>query len=210
MTAVPSRGVLEAYLDEAYRWNRSITLTSVPRSQAWRRHVRESLGLLDAVPFHQGACIVDVGSGMGLPGVPLAVVRPDLTVTLLEADRRKAGFLVHVAGLLGLDNIRVMSVRAETAGHAPDSREYFDSAVSRAAAPPAVLWELTLPLVRLGGTVVALVSGDAAQGAETARACGGAPPQAVAPGILTTTKISPTPVAYPRRPGVPRRHRLVR
>ena len=101
------RRLLERYLDALYAWNARLNLTAVPREGAWDRHVGEALGLLDAAPIAEGSRVVDVGSGAGLPGIPLAVVRPDLELTLCESDRRRAGFLTHVAGLLGLRGVHV-------------------------------------------------------------------------------------------------------
>lgn len=202
------RALLEAYLEEAYRWNVRVNLTTVSRGSAWERHVLESRRLLDAVRTPAGAAVVDVGSGMGVPGIPLAVLRPDLGVTLLEADARKAGFLIHVSGLLGLTNVRVVPRRAELTGQSPASRESFDLAVSRGAAPMAVLCELALPLLRVGGTLAALVSEFPSECAAAARICGGGPPTRAAAGVVVITKISATPAAYPRRPGLPGRRPL--
>jgi 16S rRNA (guanine527-N7)-methyltransferase len=144
-----------------------------------------------------------------VPGIVIAILRPDLEMTLLDADRRKSGFLIHVAGLLGLPSVRVVAERAEDAGRRGGMRESFDLAISRAAAPPPVLCELALPLVRVGGALCALVS-DApaalAACAAAASACGGGAPEAPADGILRVAKIGPTRDEYPRRPGTPDRH----
>src|SRR2546423_10863006 len=99
--------------------------------------------------------VVDVGSGGGMPGLPLKLARPELQVTLLESDRRKAAFLVHAAARLDLE-LEVVAERAETAGRGP-LRDSFDLAVSRAlAGPVSVLLQLCLPLVRPGGRLLAL------------------------------------------------------
>jgi len=206
-----ARERLGAYLDELYRWTGRLNLTTVPRDQAWARHVEESLALLAVADPAPGATIVDIGSGAGLPGIPVAVVRPDLEVTLLEADARRSGFLVHVCGLLGLARVRVVTARAETAGHDPAMREQFDLAVSRATAAAPALCELALPLVRVGGRLAALV-GDAATAARLARGaadvCGGGPPRPLTSSVLGVDKLRPTPDDYPRRAGLPGRRPL--
>src|SRR5260370_27235618 len=99
--------------------------------------------------------LVDVGSGAGLPGIPLKIARPELEVTLIEADQAKAAFLVHASATLRLENVEVVARRAEEAGHDPALREKFDVAVARALAPLPVLVELCLPLVRVGGRLLA-------------------------------------------------------
>src|SRR3989441_8346948 len=113
-----------------------------------RALIDDSLVLLE----HLGAArtLVDVGSGAGLPGIALKIARPELHVTLVEADQAKAAFLVHACATLGLENVEVVARRAEEAGHDPMLREKFDVAVARALAPLPVLVELCLPLVRVG------------------------------------------------------------
>jgi 16S rRNA (guanine527-N7)-methyltransferase len=200
---------LDTYLDELARWSAHLNLTAVPREQAWSRHIEEALDLLDVAAPASGCRVVDVGSGGGVPAVVFAVVRPDIRVTMLEADVRKSGFLVHVAGLLGLRNVEVEAIRAEKAGRRAGTRESFDLATSRATAPPDVLCELALPLVRVGGSVCALVANaPSAIAACTAAAdaCGGGEPRAPAQGVLQIAKVSPTPADYPRRDGVPSRN----
>jgi 16S rRNA (guanine527-N7)-methyltransferase len=202
---------IEAYLDEVERFNRRINLTTVPRDQAWDRHIVDSLTLLELAAPAIGERVVDVGSGAGIPGIPFALVRPDLELTLVEADRRRAGFLTHVAGLLSLSSVRVVSERAEAFGHSVEGRERFDVAVSRAAAPPRVLCELTLPLLRIGGRLLALVGSGSdlvAGSARAARLCGGGDPTSPAPGVLAVVKEQPTPPRLPRREGVPNRRPL--
>ena len=206
------RGAITLFLDELARWNARINLTSVPAADGWRRHIDESVELLEAADPASGAAIVDVGSGAGIPGAVMAILRPDLQVTLLEADARKAAFLDHVTGLLGLPRVTVSNTRAESAGHDPRLREAFDLAVSRAAAEPPALCELALPLVRVGGRLIALVSDAAAAApscAASSAAMGGAIPGMAGRHLLVVQKIASTDQRYPRRAGVPRRHPLL-
>src|SRR5258708_933753 len=118
-----------------------------------RALIDDSLVLLE----HLGAAskLVDVGSGAGMPGIVLKIARPELEVTLIEADQAKAAFLVHASATLRLENVEVVARRAEEAGHDPALREKFDVAVARALAPLPVLVELCLPLVRVGGRLLA-------------------------------------------------------
>src|SRR5438477_12101078 len=113
--------------------------------------IEDSLVLLD----HLGDArtLVDVGSGGGLPGLPLKIARPELAVTLVEADSGKAAFLVQACARLGLTDVEVVARRAEVVGHEARYRESFDVAVARALAALPVLVELCLPRVRLGGSV---------------------------------------------------------
>lgn len=204
------RSQLEHYLAELDRWNRRTNLTAVPRADRWRRHIAEALHLARTLQIAEGAALIDVGSGPGIPGVVVAVARPDISVTLLDSDSRKAGFLTHVAGVLGLGSLVVVPRRAEEAAHDPGLRERFDVATARALAPPASLCELTLPFVRVGGTVAALVADPPAAAQEATAAAvllGGGEPEA-RPGVLFLPKAAPTPPQYPRRPGVPARRPL--
>jgi 16S rRNA (guanine527-N7)-methyltransferase len=157
--------------------------------------------------------LIDVGSGGGMPGLPLKLARPELTVTLLEADRRKAAFLLHAAARLGVE-VEVVAERAETAARGP-LRESFDVAVCRALAPLPVLVELCLPFVRVGGRLLAMRSAGESLEAASAELGGGAPELHPAPSaardrgtVVSITKLSPTPATYPRRPGVPSRRPL--
>jgi len=162
--------------------------------------------------------VVDVGSGAGLPGIPIKIARPDLEVTLIEADQAKAAFIVHACAALGLERVEVVARRAEEAGHDPKLREAFDVAVARALAPLPVLVELCLPLVRVGGRLLAqkTEAEDPTAAARAIRLLGGelsfivpAPSTARGTGtVVVIDKVRPTPRLYPRRAGVPARKPL--
>lgn len=162
--------------------------------------------------------LVDVGSGGGLPGLVLKIARPDLAVTLVEADQAKAAFLVQASGRLGLGGVDVVPRRAEEAGHDRRYREAFDVATARALAPMPVLAELCLPFVRVGGRLLAQKTEheDVEAAAHAIEVLGGSPPQILAAAsearrsgtIVVVTKHRATPQAYPRRPGVPSRRPL--
>lgn len=180
------------------------------------RLVDDSLVLLD----HLGAArlVVDVGSGGGLPGLPLKIMRPDLALTLVEADQAKAAFLVQACASLGLKDVDVVARRAEEVGQDPRYRERFDVAVARALAPMRVLVELCLPLVRVGGRLLAQKTeaedvGGAANAIDvlggSLRAVADAPSGARQAGtVVIVDKVRPTPATYPRRPGLPKRKPL--
>jgi 16S rRNA (guanine527-N7)-methyltransferase len=139
---------------------------------------------------------------------------PQVHFTLLEANSRKCAFLEHLAATLNLANVNVAPGRAEELGHRPALREQFDRAISRAAAPPAVLLELALPFVRPGGDLLAQVSPVDPQLLDlAARLLGGGLPRLVRPGdgagtLLVVPKLGPTPAGFPRRTGVPNRKPL--
>jgi len=181
-----------------------------------RALVDDSLVLLDYLG--DARRVVDVGSGAGLPGIPLKIARPDLDVTLIEADQAKAAFLVHACAALGLERVEVVARRAEDAGHDPRLRETFDVAVARALAPLPVLVELCLPLVRVGGRLLAqkTEAEDPAAAAHAIQLVGGElsvvlPARSAARSagtIVVIDKARPTPALYPRRAGVPARKPL--
>jgi 16S rRNA (guanine527-N7)-methyltransferase len=175
--------------------------------------IEDSLVLVD----HLGEAekVVDVGSGGGLPGLPLKIVLPGLSMTLVEADQAKAAFLVRACAALGLRDVEVLARRAEDVGRDPLYRESFDVAVARALAPMPVLVELCLPLVRVGGRMLAqkTESEDVGGATRAIDALGGslnsvvaAPSAARGAGtVVIIDKVRATPPAYPRRAGVPAR-----
>jgi 16S rRNA (guanine527-N7)-methyltransferase len=178
--------------------------------------IEDSLVLLE----HLGEAnkVVDVGSGGGLPGLPLKIARPGLSLTLVEADQAKAAFLVKACAILGLEGVEVLARRAEDVGQDPLFRESFDVAVARALAPMPVLAELCLPLVRVGGRLLAQKTEgeDLATASRAIEILGGtlnrvvsAPSSSRRQGtVVIIDKGHATPPAYPRRPGLPSRKPL--
>lgn len=164
-------------------------------------HVDESLAALKVLRRFDGP-IVDVGSGGGAPGIPLAAALPECEVTLLEANARKCAFLRDVAH--EFPNVIVAQGRAEQ-----QETDRFGVAVAKALAPPPVAAEWCLPLVRSGGAVVLFVgpSADADAVSRVSKQVGGGPAEEI-PGLLVLHKVEPTPPGFPRRPGVARKRPL--
>ena len=190
-------------------WNRRLNLTGARTAEDLAPHLRDARGLLE-VSWERIARVLDVGSGGGLPAIPLALALPGVSFTLLDANRRKAAFLEHVAGELAMDNITVLSGRAEELARQPAHREAFDRVISRAAARPAVLLELALPFVRVGGDLLAVVGEVEAGPLEpAARLLGAEPPwiERTRDGrpLLRTRKKQATPPDLPRRAGAMKR-----
>ncbi|HXV03152.1 MAG TPA: RsmG family class I SAM-dependent methyltransferase [Gaiellaceae bacterium] len=169
--------------------------------EARRVLLEDSLRGVEVVRDYEGP-IVDVGSGGGAPGIPLAASLPDRQVTLLEAERRKAEFLRRWKE--GLENLDVIWGRAEE-----QPTDLYGVAVAKALAPPPVAAEWCLPLVRPGGAVVLWV-GPTAEVDRVARVAeqvgGGAPEDR--DGLLVIPKLEPTPERFPRRPGMARKRPL--
>ena len=176
-------------------------LTAVSGEEARRVHVEESLAALPVVRRFDGP-IVDVGSGGGAPGIPLAQALPEREVTLLEATRRKCDFLERWAG--ELPNARVVCGRAEE-----QPVDSWGVAVAKALAPPPVAAEWCLPLVEPGGAAVLYV-GPTALADRVALVAGqlAAELDESLPGLLVLRKLGPTPPGFPRRPGVARKRPL--
>ncbi len=163
--------------------------------------LEDSLRAVDVVAGFDGP-IVDVGSGGGAPGIPLAAELPDREVTLLEAEQRKAAFLRRWEA--ELPNLHVVWGRAEE--QQPDQ---FGVAVAKALAPPPVAAEWCLALVRPGGAAVLWVgpSAELERVAQVAKLLGAAPPEE-RDGLLVIRKLGPTPPGFPRRPGVAKKRPL--
>ena len=182
------------------RWIQSLLatpgLTAIrDPDEAWRVHVEQSLAAVPVVERYEGP-IVDVGSGGGAPGLPLAAALPDREVTLLESNGRKAAFL---------ERLRPSSRTSAwcAAGRRSTPRTPIGVAVAKALAPPAVAAELCLPLVRIGGAAVLYVgpSADADVVGVVAGKLGGARSSSIR-GCWSSPKIAPTPPGFPRRAGM--------
>jgi 16S rRNA (guanine527-N7)-methyltransferase len=197
---------VERWLD-ALLGTPGLTAISDP-SEARRVHLDDALA---AAKLLEHGPVVDVGSGGGSPGIPLAAARPDLRFALLEATGKKCAFLEEQA--VGFPNVTVLCGRAEEHA-AGESREAYGAAVARALAPPPVALEWCLPLVRVGGLCV-LYSGAVEDDLSKVSAQLGGGPPAIVPvegserrSLVVVRKVEHTPDRFPRRPGVARKRPL--
>ena len=213
---------LETYHDMLLDWNTRMDLTSVSADRMAARHFLDSLLPLKAsglIP--EEGRLIDVGTGAGFPGLPLAIARPSLQVTLLEAQGKRCQFLQAVCQALGLENVTIINDRAENLGRTEGHREGYDRAVARAVAALPVLAEYLLPFVREGGMALCwkgpAVAGEQADGAAAAarlggrllplvdmEGCGEETGHVIAP----MEKIEKTLPLYPRKNGMPAKRPL--
>ncbi len=220
--AAPQR--LRRYHELLCHWNTLMNLTGdTAFDTALDRLYLDSLAPLQVEGlFPAGSTLVDVGSGAGFPGLPLAIVRPDLQVLLLDSLQKRVGFLDAVIEALSLPNVRTLHARAEDAAQEPSLREGFDLAVARAVAPLPVLCELLLPFVKVGGKMLCYKGPSAKeeqdQGALAAKRLGGGPPVIVPVAlpwqpqwqhcVVVSEKKEKTLRQFPRKAGLPARQPL--
>lgn len=208
-------GAFDRYAELLCEWNQKMNLTGITDpKEIVLRHFADSLTLVPLLPKH--AALIDVGTGAGFPGVPAAIVRPDIHVTLLDSLNKRLTFLQCVCGELGL-SAETVHARAEDGGRLPALRERFDVATARAVASLPVLCEYCLPFVKTGGCFIAMKGpdGDNEQtaAASAAKALGGTYRKTVglqlpvrpAPGeevlqrrLMVFDKTGKTPSAFPR------------
>lgn len=204
--------------------NEMVNLTAITEPHlAWRRHVLDALTLVPLIaslaeresgtaPDEARARVADVGSGGGVPVLPLAIVMPDVEFVAIEATGKKARFLEIAGERLGLDNFTAINDRAEIVGQDPVFREAFDAVTARAVGKLSVVAELTVPLAAVGG-VVLLIKGERADeelaGGKAAlhmlHADHHSTHQTPTGRVVVLSKGRPTPKAYPRKPGEPKR-----
>jgi len=208
---------LVTYEKELLEWNQKFNLTAIRDTESIRtKHFLDSFSCVLAWKASPPNHLIDVGTGAGFPGIPLKILYPNLKLTLVESVRKKVMFCQHIVSLLGLEHVNVLQARAEDLGQDPQNREKFDWAVARAVANLNVLSEYLIPLVKVGGAMLAQKgeSGPAeAQSAEGAmKLLGGKLKQLIPvnlPGVaddrylVVVDKIAATPPKYPRKPGVP-------
>ena len=215
---------LARYRDLLLDWNTRVNLTAVREPAAFERlHLVDAVGLLRAVsqPDLAQSQLVDVGTGAGLPGIPLAILAPGLRLTLVEATGKKVAFLRAAIEDLGLEGVEAVHGRAEELAHRPELRERFDLATARAVAELPALLELCLPFLRRGGRFLAPkkigIEDEIRTAARALRTLGGELAGQVPLGlpgledrqVVIVRKVRPTPAQYPRRAGLPAHQPLV-
>ena len=208
---------LQRYELELQDWNNRINLTAIRDVEGIRtKHFLDSFTCLMAWRDRPPSSLIDIGSGAGFPGIPLKILYPNLRLTLVDSVGKKVEFCRHIVQVLGMEKVELVTARAEELGQNAAHRERYDWATARAVANLNILVEYLLPLVRVGGGILAQkgesgpAEAHAAQG--PARLLGGRLRQLVRlalPGVVEERyliifdKVAATPPKYPRRVGVP-------
>ena len=212
----------ETCYQELMVWNQRFNLTAITdREGVLVRHFLDSLSCFKTLPWADlmaGARVIDVGTGAGFPGLPLKIVCPGMRLTLLEATHKKVTFLEHIVRVLGLQEVEIIHGRAEELGRNPVYREQYDWALARAVVEMPTLAEYLLPLVRVGGAMLAQKGEGAAievHASDAATTALGGKVRHLMPvelrGLAETRylividKVAATPEKYPRRPGMPKK-----
>jgi len=210
------------YERELVDWNTRFNLTAIRDPQEIHvKHFLDSLTCLLAFRDASIGNLVDIGTGAGLPGIPIKIIYPKIHLTLVESVGKKAEFCRHVVNVLDLSGVEVVQQRAETLGQDPAYREQYDWAVARAVAILPVLVEYLLPLVRVGGSMLAMKGesgpAEAHSSDHALRVLGGHLRQLVPvtlPGVaeerylVVIDKVAATPRGYPRKVGIPAKRPL--
>jgi 16S rRNA (guanine527-N7)-methyltransferase len=208
---------LATYEKELLEWNQKFNLTAIRDSESIRtKHFLDSFSCTLAWKASPPNQLIDVGTGAGFPGIPLKLLYPNMKLTLVESVRKKAMFCQHIVSILGLEQVEIVQARAEDLGQNPEHREKYDWAIARAVANLHVLSEYLIPLVKIGGNILAQKgeSGPAeAQSAEEAMQILGGKLKQLIPVHLPSVaedrylvvleKVAATPPKFPRKPGIP-------
>lgn len=216
--------LFRVYYRELIDWNRRMNLTTITGyEEVQLKHFLDSLTAALAWPANPaaGLRVIDVGTGAGLPGIPLKILFREIDLVVLDSVGKKVAFLEHLIKTLGLGGVEIVLERAETLARRPEYREKFNVVLSRAVAALPVLAELTLPFCALNGRCILHKKGDI--GEEVTRAgraielLGGTLREVRAVEIegledgrrlVIIDKVAPTPPGYPRRPGIPEKRPL--
>ncbi|MFH1926333.1 MAG: 16S rRNA (guanine(527)-N(7))-methyltransferase RsmG [Chloroflexota bacterium] len=215
----------QVYYQELIDWNRRINLTAITDyDEVQVKHFLDSLTVVLALkrPLNKGIRLIDVGTGAGIPGIPLKILLPDIRLMLLDATRKKAKFLEYITEKLNLKNIEIVVGRAEEIAHRSEYREQFEIVLSRAVAGLPTLVELTLPFCAIGGRFIAQKKGNIEAEVQAAQRAistlGGEltdvkridlPEFDDRRWLVVIDKIGETPPQYPRRPGIPAKRPLL-
>ena len=208
---------LTTYERELIEWNQKFNLTAIRDVAGIRtKHFLDSFSCVLAWKGNPPANLIDIGSGAGFPGIPLKIIYPNTKLTLVESVGKKAMFCQHIVSLLGLEGVNVINSRAEDLGQMREHREYYEWGIARAVANMRVLAEYLLPLVQVGGMMLAQKGESGPAEVHTAekviKLLGGEVRQLISvtlPGVVEerhlvlVDKVAATPPGYPRKPGIP-------
>lgn len=203
------------YMNLLIEWNEKMNLTAITEPlEIIQKHFVDSLTILNRIEDNQK--VVDVGTGAGFPGIPLAIMNPKLEITLVDSLNKRLVFLQEVINKLKLKNIEIVHARAEDFGQNKNYREKFDIATSRAVANLSTLSEYLLPLVKVNGKCICMKASDADEEIEEAKKAidvlGGKiskidkfnlPQSDIGRTIIEIKKEKVTPNKYPRKAGTP-------
>ena len=216
----------QVYYQELVDWNKRMNLTSITDYEGVQiNHFLDALTVTIAWQPPTGDAeprLIDVGTGAGVPGIPLKILFPNVGLVLLEATAKKAAFLQHLKDKLELENVEIVVGRAEEMAHLSHYRERFDVVLSRAVAPLPTLIELALPFCNIGGSLIAHKKEDIdleiSQATKAISTLGGNLREVKAVELeefpdqrclVIIDKVLPTPQKYPRRPGIPAKRPIV-
>lgn len=208
---------LEKYMEGILSWNEKVNLTNITDPEEFRiKHNADSLMCVDFPEFQSAKNIIDVGTGGGFPGIPLAVYAPDKHFTLLDSLNKRLRIIDELAGGLDITNITLVHGRAEDVARNREHREKYDLCVSRAVSNLATLSEYCLPFIKVGGYLLAYKGPGADQEVKDAekamKTLGGSlvdirettmEEYGLDHRILVIEKVRNTPKAYPRKAGTP-------
>lgn len=203
------------YMNLLVEWNKKINLTAITEEKdIILKHFVDSLTVLKYIKENKS--IVDVGTGAGFPGIPLAIMNDSLKITLVDSLNKRINFLNEVCNKINLENIKAIHARAEEFGQDNNYRESYDVAISRAVAKLTVLAEYLLPLVKVGGKIICMKGPDIEEELKQAKSAidilGGKfercdnfclPKSDISRNIIIINKIKETPKKYPRKAGTP-------
>lgn len=220
ITDEKTKAQLFAYMEAVLETNKSMNLTAITAPDEFIiKHFIDSLSICESSAFKNSNSIVDVGTGAGFPGLPLAIVYPEKNFVLMDSLNKRIQFLEKTVDSLGIRNVKCVHSRAEEMGHSAQYRETFDLCVSRAVARLSVLSEYCLPLVKPGGYFVPYKTSneDISAGENAVKVLGGKIEEIkdfpemsgdlqfikLDHRLIFIKKIKNTPKQYPRKAGTP-------
>lgn len=211
------------YYEALIEWNEKVNLTAITeRDQVYIKHFYDSLSVAFFVSLESVQTIADIGAGAGFPSIPLKIVYPHLSLTIIDSLNKRIHFLNHIVEKLQLTDVNCLHSRAEDAARLPHLRDHFDLVTARAVARLNVLNELCLPFVKEQGRFVAMKGFDAEQELLEAkrsmkllnakledRHAFELPLEESSRQIIVLTKMAKTPHKYPRKAGTPSKSPLI-